>query len=497
LEQEITGSALRTSDVDIAGFQRWVDDVASCEPDVDHVRNVLLRTIIKMSGADGAALFEIDRGEIVCPIGIGKCAPLQRFRLPRADTVIGSMTTAHAPVVVDVTEAAGRDVEHCRNVGLMTMLLVPLRRGRNTTGVILAAFEDSSARVDHIDELLQSVVQVGAARLEHLVTAAEREADERLLAAVAEAGRAVLTSDDPKQTLCDRARRLTGAAYASFVEPVSKDELVVVAQSGAQLPAMRLHLDEPSLVGSAFLSGRAQIIHDYKRHPEVLARVVALISDAGLAEPGSAAYLPVRTGESTLGVICLLLDEPFVLRTMTILGLVGMLAAEAALAIDRDRLGRELERQASTDALTGVANRRTFAAHLSRELARINRSGGTVSLVLVDLDYFKDYNDEHGHLGGDMLLRTATSQWLKEMREVDLLARLGGDEFAVVLPDSTAEDAVVLCRRMLDSVPGAVTASAGIAQWDGHEDQPSLYRRCDEALYAAKNSGRGRAHIAS
>jgi diguanylate cyclase (GGDEF)-like protein len=254
--------------------------------------------------------------------------------------------------------------------------------------------------------------------------------------------------------------------------------------------------DEASLPAAAFRSGRAQIVHDFQRHPEALARVSRALEPAGLADPRSAAYLPVRTGQSTHGVICLVLDEPFVLGTMTVLGLVGMLAAEAALAIDRDRLRRELERQASTDALTGMANRRTYAAHLSRELARAKRTGGSVSLVLVDLDHFKGYNDHHGHLGGDALLRTVASGWMAQLREVDLLARLGGDEFAVVLADTDAEAGLVTCRRLLDAMPEGVTASAGIAQWNGDEDQSVFYRRCDEALYAAKNSGRNRASIA-
>ena len=204
----------------------------------------------------------------------------------------------------------------------------------------------------------------------------------------------------------------------------------------------------------------------------------------------------MRTGESTLGVICLLLDEPFVLRTMTILGLVGMLAAEAALAIDRDRLGRELERQASTDALTGVANRRTYAAHLSREFARASRTGGNASLALVDVDHFKNYNDQRGHLAGDSLLQVVSTHWLGQLRETDLLARLGGDEFAIVMADTDAEQALVICTRLIGSLPDGVTASAGSAQWDHEEDELALYRRCDEALYAAKRSGRSCARIA-
>jgi diguanylate cyclase (GGDEF)-like protein len=450
-----------------------------------------------MSGGDGAAFFDVDRGTVVCRLAIGACKPLQRVRLPRAETMIGSVAAARAPVVVDVTEVTDtRDGQQCLDLGLTTLLMLPLRRGRSFNGVLLAAFRDEGDRSPAADGLLQSVAQVGAARLEHLALASEREADERLLAAIAEAGRAVLTADEPAQALCDWARSLTGASYSSFLEPNATGELVLNAQSGAHLPALTVGLDKPSRAVTAFTSGRAQVVHDYHRDPEALARVVTLIAPAGLPEPRSAAYLPVRTGQSTLGVICLLLGEPFILGTMTVLGLVGMLAAEAALAIDRDRLRRELEQQASTDALTGVANRRTYGAHLSRELARAARTGNALTLVLVDLDHFKSYNDQRGHLAGDTLLRTVSRRWRDSLREPDLLARLGGDEFAVVLPDTDAPQALVLCTRMLDTLPANITASAGIAQWNGAEDMSTLYHRCDEALYAAKDSGRDCARIA-
>ena len=491
-------SLLDVEQTDIAGFLRAVDAVAGCEPDVDMLRDLLMVAVRAVSGADGAALFEVERDELVCRIGTGACAPMNAVRLPRSETVMGSLPSMSTPVDVDVASRAGsRDTDLCRDLGLSRMLVVPLRRGRRGNGIVLVGFTDSRERKLATDDLLRAVVQIGAARLEHLALANERAARDRMSAAVAEAGRAVLASDHPAQTLCDWARRLTGAPYASFIEPQSPVELGLCAQSGATLPSLTLRLDEPSLAGTAFLTGRAQVVHDYQQHPEVLARVVDVIADAGLAEPRAAAFIPVRTGQETVGVVCLLLNEPFVMQTMTVLGLLSRLAAEAALAIDRDRLRRELEKQASTDALTTVANRRTYVTQLSLELSRAKRSGNPVSLVLVDLDRFKGYNDQHGHQAGDALLRTVSSRWLGQMRETDLLARLGGDEFVVVLPDTTDQAALAVSQRLLDVLPEGVTASAGIAQWDGQEDQLAFYRRCDEALYAAKNAGRNCAKVAT
>lgn len=491
-------SSVDVTQPDMAVYQRCLDAVASCEPDVDRLRAVLMRSVLSLSGADGVALFEFDRTDVVCRAAIEACAPLVHLRLPRARTVVGSAATAMSPVEVEVSATPdAADAGRCQELGLTTMLLVPLRRGNRVNGVLVAGTRGGAGnRLMTSDDVLQSVVQVGAARLEHLELASERAAKEQLLAAVAEAGRAVLAAEAPAQALCDWARKLTAAPYASFVEPTGEGELTLTAQSGAGLPPLKLRLDEPSLAGAAFVSGRAQVVHDYKRHPEVLARVIDVIAGAGLSEPRAAAYIPVRTAQQTLGVVCLLLDEPFALQTMTVLGLLSRLASEAALAIDRDRLRGELERQASTDSLTTVANRRTHVTRLSLELARANRSHTPLSLVLVDIDHFKSYNDRQGHQAGDALLRTVCSRWLAQTRETDLLARLGGDEFALILPETNVADASALCQRLLAALPDDVTASAGLAQWNGEEDQLAFYRRCDEALYDAKNSGRNRTSTA-
>lgn len=489
---------MRSQEIDPVHFLRYLDGLADCEPDVDRLRDVLLKTTVRLSGADGAALFEVEGADVVCRLAIGSCQPLEQQRLSRGGTQVGLAASARDPLLIDVSEAGDSpDAARCRELGLTRVMLLPLRRGRSNGGVVLAASQDP-ARLSPVSEIvLQPLMRIGAARLEHLALASERAADDQLLAEVAKAGRGVLTADDPAQALCDWARRLTGAAYASFVEPNASGELVLTAQSGAALAPVALSLDEPSLAGTAFVTSRAQIVHDYQRHPEVLARVVAAISAAGLSEPRSAAYLPVRAGETTLGVICLLLDEPFVTQTTTVLGLVSMLAAEAALAIDRDRLRRELELQARTDALTGVANRRVWVARLSLEIARASRTSAPLSAVLLDLDHFKSYNDQHGHQAGDTLLRTVAVHWMGRLREADLLARLGGDEFALLLPDTDAAAAAALCDRLLAGMPDGASASAGIAEWDGVEDQSAFYRRCDAALYGAKQSGRGHARTAS
>jgi diguanylate cyclase (GGDEF)-like protein len=176
---------------------------------------------------------------------------------------------------------------------------------------------------------------------------------------------------------------------------------------------------------------------------------------------------------------------------------LSLLAAQAALAIERTDLAQELARQAETDPLTGVANRRGLARALERDLAAARRTERHLAVAMLDLDHFKAYNDTEGHPAGDLLLRGAVRAWREHLRAGDLLARYGGEEFVVVLPE--AGDSVAAIRaieRVRASTP-EVTASAGVALWDGREPAAHLIRRADGALYEAKRGGRDRTVLAA
>lgn len=164
-----------------------------------------------------------------------------------------------------------------------------------------------------------------------------------------------------------------------------------------------------------------------------------------------------------------------------------------------NRIRRQSDRfegLALTDPLTGAANRRAFEQDLQRETARAERSRTPLCLAFLDLDHFKRYNDAHGHAGGDALLRELVASWREVLRQMDVLARTGGEEFVVILPDTGIEQCRSVVERLRALVPYGQTCSAGIAGFRHGESAEALVRRADEALYAAKNSGRDRAVIA-
>ncbi|MGH2820298.1 MAG: GGDEF domain-containing protein, partial [Actinomycetota bacterium] len=169
-----------------------------------------------------------------------------------------------------------------------------------------------------------------------------------------------------------------------------------------------------------------------------------------------------------------------------------------ALALRNSWLLRQVQRMADTDPLTGIANRRFFDSMLGRELARARRSEIPLSLMMVDVDHFKAFNDEHGHLAGDLALKTTARCLEKGCRNFDTVARYGGEEFAIILPECSSSEAHGIADRLRRSVSsldiGApITVSIGIATFPLHgTDAHDLTRAADQALYESKRAGRDR-----
>jgi diguanylate cyclase (GGDEF)-like protein len=168
-----------------------------------------------------------------------------------------------------------------------------------------------------------------------------------------------------------------------------------------------------------------------------------------------------------------------------------------------ERANRELERLASIDALTGLANRRVFFERLEVELCRARRLGNPLAFLMLDIDHFKAFNDRHGHQGGDQALRAVAAALRRGTRTYDLAGRYGGEEFAAYLPQTAAADALAIAERLRGAVealavevaPGVAagaTVSIGIACWPDvpAEGLEHLVAAADRALYLSKEGGR-------
>ncbi len=188
---------------------------------------------------------------------------------------------------------------------------------------------------------------------------------------------------------------------------------------------------------------------------------------------------------------------------------LAILTSLAFLLMHRERHEQEIEHLAMTDPLTGVYNRRSLFELGEREIARARRTGSLVSLVLLDIDYFKQVNDRHGHIAGDVVLRRFVEVVRSCLRKSDLLTRFGGEEFCIILAGE--EEAAARCvaeriRAAIEANPFPiagqsvrVTSSAGVATLPPDRDRglPWLVSAADGALYAAKRAGRNRVAVAS
>ncbi|MGD0272826.1 MAG: diguanylate cyclase [Gaiellaceae bacterium] len=211
----------------------------------------------------------------------------------------------------------------------------------------------------------------------------------------------------------------------------------------------------------------------------------------------------LRAGREQLGTLILTGNE----FSEEELEMVALLCGHAAVALDNARLHRIVERQALVDGLTGLANRRRTESALDEEIVRASRLGGELTLVLLDIDHFKEVNDHYGHAAGDAVLKELALVLVHSLREIDTAGRWGGEEFALVLPGTDAAGGArlserirrTLARRRIpieDGDPISITASFGVASFLRAGSREKLLAAADEALYRAKRGGRNRVESA-
>jgi diguanylate cyclase (GGDEF)-like protein len=320
------------------------------------------------------------------------------------------------------------------------------------------------------------------------------------VAAVTDATRELARSidqDTARIAVCNGASRVADAPVAALFEPDTQDvnRLEATASVGAELRGLVIALDPDADDGAA---------HAFTAAEETF---VTRDPDDGEVGPDrdfmrrarvrSVLWHPVMRDHEPVGLLAIGWREPVAGISLRLQSMIELLGAEAAVAIGRADMLGELERLARTDELTGLPNRRDWQERLPAELARAARAEQSLCVAMLDLDRFKDYNDNRGHQAGDQLLTAAATAWLGVLRPYDVLARYGGEEFSLLLPDVDLDDAVALIERLREATPEGVSCSAGVAAWDGEEDSAALVGRADAALYDAKRAGRNRVSVAT
>ena len=179
-----------------------------------------------------------------------------------------------------------------------------------------------------------------------------------------------------------------------------------------------------------------------------------------------------------------------------------------SMAQEMTQLREEVERlndEASTDALTRVKNRRAFNIALEKAISSSKLESTPLTLLVLDIDHFKQFNDQHGHITGDKVLRFVATMLQKNVKGNDTVARFGGEEFAVILPDTVYDNALLVAENVRSRIAaqtltdsaaniklGSVQASIGVASYRYGESPEEFIHRTDQCLYKAKNQGRNR-----
>jgi diguanylate cyclase (GGDEF)-like protein len=187
------------------------------------------------------------------------------------------------------------------------------------------------------------------------------------------------------------------------------------------------------------------------------------------------------------------------------IALIELFSQLVGASIGNIKLFEKIQRQATTDGLTGLVNHKTFYEVLEKELWRSRRYGGRISLIMVDIDNLKNINDAYGHRAGDKAIRKI-SKIIKEcIRQIDTAARYGGDEFAVILLNTSLDDAIIVAQRMVDAVASSqvtwqkeqipLSISVGLGQYDADTTPEDITSRSDQALYMAKQAGKNTVRI--
>jgi diguanylate cyclase (GGDEF)-like protein len=223
----------------------------------------------------------------------------------------------------------------------------------------------------------------------------------------------------------------------------------------------------------------------------------------------SHAAMPLRSGDSVIGVL-MIASATFRDLTQAERDRLQVIANQSSLALQNALLHEELERLSVTDRLTELYNHGYLHQRLDEEIERAMRFGHRLSVIMLDIDDFKKFNDRFGHPKGDMVLKAVSSVIRQNLREIDVAARYGGEEFVVVLPETDVAGALAVAERIRTSMEEyphiadeqgervTQTISLGVATYPLHApDGASLIEAADQAMYRAKRAGKNRVVVAA
>lgn len=428
---------------------------------------------------------------------------------PANEGVLGAVVKSGAAVRY-IRSPQGRPFGDLAPEDARSFIGVPsLRDGKVVA--LLVAYRLDAVEFDERDEALLAMVMRQAERTmeaERIVLNLDRTSyeHERLFEALALLNEA-LGLDAVAERLLEAAGRIKPLSFGAVtvVDPDTLEHVVLKVRTNdpglAALEGERFKAHEGGLVVMAMKAGQpVPVVPLHRQSGKAERRIFA---EPSPLELGSVKVFPLMVHGEAVGTLVLGDESPHQELTADEVFMLQIAAVHGATTVANAQMYARMERMATTDPLTGLVNRRRLMELADEALARADRFGRKVSLLLIDADHFKRVNDTYGHAVGDVVLRHVSNLLRREARRVDVVARLGGEEFVLLADETDVAGAAILAERIRarigsETIRGSfgeisVTVSVGTSTWpENAQSKEQLLERADQALYEAKRAGRNR-----
>ncbi|MCX7995938.1 MAG: diguanylate cyclase, partial [candidate division WOR-3 bacterium] len=471
--------------------------------DIQEICESVTESILEYFEKFNVAIFLKENGELVLKkLSKGFLDEVPKdLRMKFGQGLVGSSAEQGKTIVVNDVSSDTRYVSFGRT-STKSEVAIPLKIRQKLVGILDVQCSELNAFDTETVRILELIADRLSVAFHNAMLYEEAVARTRELAAsftIAQSLVSTLELDDVLKKILDVICKNFGYENCAILL-VDKDtnELYIRASSGYPeyvAKNTRLSIDKKEgITGYVAATGKPYYVPDVSKCPFYVMGKKTIKSEAAI---------PLIVRGNVIGVLDIESEKLDAFKENDI-KMLSVFASQAAVAIENARLYNETKEMSLTDSLTRIANRRHFDLILENEIKRGRGYARYVSLAMIDLDHFKDFNDKYGHLAGDQLLISIASKLKSTVRDTDLVARYGGEEFAIIFPETPNNAALKVCERVRQAIENnyitlkkfgkvGTTISVGVATYpQSAQNAQELIKKADLALYRAKKLGRNR-----